>query len=170
MIYSSVSITELREEVGLNPDGTLFWKKGRRGRQQSKEAFSTKDTHGYKKGMFNGTRLLAHRVVWALHHGSWPKQWLDHINNDRTDNRIENLREVDATLSNHNRVYKQPFGYRGVSMHPLSSRYKAVAYKDGKRYYLGTFDTAEEAARERDKKVFELYGSDGLLNFPKSRV
>lgn len=168
MTYNTVSIAELQEEVGLKPDGTLFWKKGKQGRKQSKEAFSTRLTAGYKAGMFNGVKLLAHRVVWALHHGSWPKQWLDHINNDRTDNRIENLREVDAVLSNHNREFKQPFGYRGVSMHPLSSRYKAMVYKDGKQYYLGTFDTAEEAARERDKKVLELYGSDGVLNFPNS--
>jgi HNH endonuclease len=39
-------------------------------------------------------KVLAHRIVWALHYGAWPTQYIDHINRVRLDNRIANLRDV----------------------------------------------------------------------------
>ena len=50
-----------------------------------------------------GNKVLAHRLAWLLHHGEWPKGDIDHINRNRSDNRIENLRDVSrsANLLNH---------------------------------------------------------------------
>lgn len=48
-------------------------------------------------------KLFAHRVIWALKHGDWPKQVIDHINHIRTDNRIVNLRDVSPAENMRNR-------------------------------------------------------------------
>jgi hypothetical protein len=55
-----------------------------------------------------GTRyaILAHRLAWLLHTGKNPKDQIDHINGDRSDNRIQNLREADASLNQRNRHTK----------------------------------------------------------------
>lgn len=54
--------------------------------------------------------------------------------------------------------------YQGVSFRP--GRYDAAIVHQGKRLYLGRFDTEEEAAIERDKKARELHGKNAKLNFP----
>lgn len=168
--FNEVSIEELRREVNLREDGTLWWKTAKRGRRTSEPAFSTQMPNGYLCGMFMGVRLLTHRVVWALHYGAWPEEWLDHINRDRSDNRIENLRTAGPSLSNHNRRQhnrKTPAsGYLGVTKSAKVERYVAQISKDKKHYYLGMYKTEEEAARVRDEKAKELYGADAVLNFP----
>lgn len=167
--FNEVSIEELKKELELREDGTLWWRTAKRGRRALEPAFSTRMSNGYLCGMFRGVRLLAHRVVWALHHGEWPDEWLDHINRDRTDNRPENLRVVGPALSNHNRAVhntKNGIGYLGVTKASKGERFVAQIQRDKEHYYLGLFDTAEEAARERDKKAKELYGRNAVLNFP----
>lgn len=157
-------IEKIRNEVELRPDGTMIWKVGKRRRRVGAPAFATL-TNGYYCGMFDGVRLFAHRVVWALTHGSWPDGWIDHINRDRGDNRPENLRVTDAALSNHNRDFANL--YKGIFKNPNASTYRAQIRHNGKQYYLGCFPTPEEAALARDKKAVELYGNNAVLNFPE---
>lgn len=163
--YTEVSIEELRQEVELREDGEMFWKVGKQRIKKGSPAFATTTSDGYKKGMFRGVRLLAHRVVWALHHGHWPDNWLDHINRNRSDNRIENLREVDAALSNHNRKVRTN-RYIGVTKSVHGKRFIAQIQHNGKHHYIGLFELEEDAARARDNRAKELYGKNANLNFP----
>jgi hypothetical protein len=167
-MFNSIPLDELKKHVRLEPDGTLWWKTPQRGRRSGGQAFTTKQNKGYLVGMIDGVRLSAHRVVWALHYGEWPSGWLDHINRNPSDNRVENLRIVDATQSNHNRdswVKRGP--YRGVIKDPNCNKFRAQIQHRKKIYYLGLFFTAEEAAKARDAKALELYGRNALLNFPE---
>lgn len=86
-------------------------------------------------------RIPIHRVIWWHVHGYWPKE-IDHIDGDKTNNRISNLREV---THRQNVVYYHKRSGRGlpvgVSYHQRSRKFKA--YYCGK--YLGTFITPEEA-------------------------
>lgn len=171
--FHSVDIEELRKNVELKPDGTLVWKTGGRGLKRSPglPAFATATGSGYLQGSFQGTKLMTHRVVWAMHHGEWPDGWIDHINGCRTDNRPENLRIAPAGLSNHNRRYRSSeCGFIGVARSKVCAtpRYISQIQHRGKHHYLGMYKTPEEAARVRDKKAIELYGADALLNFPKT--
>ena len=72
-----------------------------------KPAFQTDFSQGYKCGEFNGQTLLAHRVVWAIHYGQWPKGVIDHINHNRADNRISNLRDVSQNKTASTKVVQK---------------------------------------------------------------
>lgn len=110
-----------------------------------KPAFNTLEATGYKTGKIFGKRLKAHRVVWAWAHGYWPDE-IDHINGDRSDNRIANLRPVDHRENSKNRkLYKSnTLGSQGIHQRP-SGRWGAYISINGKRTVIGTFDTKEEA-------------------------
>lgn len=58
---------------------------------------------GYKRVKLDGKDYGAHRVAWLLHYGEWPKQQIDHINGNRGDNRMCNLRDVSQTENQQNR-------------------------------------------------------------------
>ena len=59
--------------------------------------------NGYKVGSVFSKRLLAHRVAWAIYYGVWPEDCIDHINGDRSDNRISNLRDANKSTNGMNR-------------------------------------------------------------------
>ena len=78
--------------------------------------------NGYIYVSYDGRRLLAHRVIFAMHHGYWPRQ-VDHIDGDRTNNRIENLRSATAKINAQNRTLRKDntSGCTGVYQLPYGS-------------------------------------------------
>jgi hypothetical protein len=83
--------------------------------------------------------LFAHRIIWAMQHGRWPKE-VDHINRDKSDNRLVNLRETTRShnLANQSKLPKGVVVLRG-------KYFQAVIGIDGTRKYLGSFPSAEAA-------------------------
>jgi hypothetical protein len=118
-----------------------------------KEAFQNVGASGYKRSNispFGG--FFAHRVAWALHHGDWPHLEIDHINGDRTDNRISNLRTVTSRQNKINRKRRSDntHGATGLCFHSRGKkRWQARISIDGKYQSLGYFETKEEAAQAR---------------------
>jgi len=93
-----------------------------------------------------------------MFYGEFPAGFVDHINHDRCDNRISNLRVVATKRENcRNQAKKQGLsGICGVLARP-SKRWQAQIKGDGKLVCLGTFDTKEEAAAAR-QAANEKYG------------
>jgi len=109
---------------------------------------TTRQAHGYIVIRVDGVLLRAHRVAWALVHGSWPNRHIDHVNGDRSDNRISNLREVDRAGNNQNlRKAKRgnAAGLLGVSWDGKRKKFKAQITVDGRNRLLGRFDSADDA-------------------------
>lgn len=100
-----------------------------------------------------------HRIVYFLHHGSWPKGVVDHINGDPTDNRPENLR--DTTQQGNCTSYvtshcDSSSSYRGVSWYPRYNKWEVSIMFCGKREYLGRYENEDEAAMIWNLKAQEL--------------
>lgn len=125
----------------------LAWNKKHAG----KEAFCKLRADGYLQGGILGHCYLAHRVMYALAVGSWPKGEVDHINGRKTDNRAENLRDVSKAQNQKNaRISKaNTSGATGVGQVKKNGRWYARARVNGRNGYIGFFDTFEEAAAAR---------------------
>lgn len=111
------TIEELREYLDYDPEtGVLTWKKSPSSKIRQGQAAGTRGTHGYEQVQVRGTLLLAHRVAFALYHRRWPLPFCDHVNGDKADNRIANLRECSAAANQHNTIMRRnnTTGAKGV--------------------------------------------------------
>ena len=149
--------------------GKLFWIKIPKNYRKDclGKRFGGKHNKGYHHGTIKNKKYLEHRLVWLYHHGEWPKDQLDHINGIRDDNRIENLRECNNSENQCNRKSARDSSsrYKGVSWYPNYGKWLANFAVGGKKKFIGYYDCEIEAAKAYDKKVKELHGEYGRLNF-----
>ncbi len=121
---------------------------------------------GYIQIYAGGAIWIAHRVAWAMHHGSWPPDQIDHINGVRDDNRICNLRLATARENCTNRA--QPLsptsGVRGVSWAKSCGKWLAQIKRNYKSYNLGYYDAIEEASAAYQKAAMEMHGEFSILH------
>ena len=91
----------------------------------------------------------SHRLAWFYVHGEWPTNQLDHINRDKIDNRLVNLREATRAENKKNVIAQKnnTSGYKGVSYFKRRRKWVAQICTNGKRTYLGCYTTAAEASR-----------------------
>lgn len=152
-----MAIDDLRKIVRHDPvTGKVYWldradcTPNVRARIANKEALINTSANGYKRGEIRGVSLLAHRVIWALEHGDWPDE-VDHINGDRSDNRISNLRAVDRAQNGKNLSLqaRSKSGRIGVTWYAAYQKWVAGIVVNRKQFHLGYFATIEEAAAAR---------------------
>ncbi len=110
---------------------------------------------GYRSIHTQNKLYPAHRLAWYLYYGIWPKKNLDHINHNRLDNRIANLREVDASENNKNIKLdgRCKSGIYGVRFE--SNKWRANIWNKGKKVHLGMFSSFEEAVKARKQAEIE---------------
>ena len=137
--------------------GVLTWKV-HQGRAFIGKPAGHSRSDGYLRLKTGGKMYLLHRLVWLLYTGSFPEGELDHINQIKTDNRIENLREVTRSENMKNtKSSKNTSGYRGVVWDKDRSKWTATVSKDSKRMHIGQFNTALEASIAYEEKSRELF-------------
>lgn len=112
----------------------------------------TVNTAGYRVITIKGKPFYEHRLAWFVHYGEWPAQEIDHINGDRSDNRIANLRCATHSQNSCNKLRKNKHGYMGVYRRS-NGKYRSRIKIGNRIVNLGTFDTAKAAhlAYERAK-------------------
>lgn len=93
--------------------------------------------------------FMAHRVVFAIHNNRWPDGDIDHINRDKRDNSVANLREATCTENNYNMglTKANSSGYKGVSWKKSKGKWQSIISHNGKRIFLGEFADIQDAAQ-----------------------
>jgi hypothetical protein len=102
---------------------------------------------GYRRVMLRRRNRLAHRLAWFLVTGEWPKNTIDHINGNKSDNRWANLRDVAVQTNSQNERRARRnnrSGFLGVRKNRVGMYVAAIGIDYGKRH-LGSFKTPEEA-------------------------
>jgi len=139
----------------------IIWNK----RFAGKTAMNTSLPNGYLTGGLLKKTTYAHRAAWAIFYGEWPRQDIDHINGDRQDNRIENLRSVSRSenMRNCGMLKTNTSGTTGVSFNGKLQKWAASIQVDKKSIYLGLFSSIEEAqaARRRAEPKYRFHPNHG---------
>ena len=106
-------------------------------------------TSGYLRLVIGRKSYAVHRLVWVIEHGASPDGFIDHINGDRLDNRLSNLRCVTRQGNNQNQRLAQRSnkgsGLLGAYWNKRDKRWQSSICVDNKNRHLGNFSTAEDA-------------------------
>ena len=111
------------------------------------------------------SRVLISHVVWFIHNRYWPserKEWIDHKDGNSLNNTIENLRVVNPSQNNANRKSINRIS-KGVSVNSNGSIRSIIQY-NGKKYFLGSFCTVQEAAAAYQGASRVLHGDFSVFN------
>lgn len=152
-----ISVERLRERLEIDDSGVLRWRYCASMPKQwnsvwpGKEAFTAVDGKGYRHGSLDGKYVRLHRVVWALAYGAWPDREVDHIDGNRLNNRVDNLRLVSGSENHRNtkRRADNKSGVNGVGWYAPTAKWRAHVTLNGKHIHLGYFETFEEAVAAR---------------------
>ncbi len=115
----------------------------------------------YKKVCINGKYYREHRLIWEQHYGKIPAGMdIDHINQDKSDNRIENLRLATRSQNkaNSKKHSDNKSGYKGVTYYKKYNKWMAQISHHYKKKTIGYFDTPEEAYEAYKKTAEEIFG------------
>ena len=173
----SITPEELRQLLDYDPrTGSLEWAEPDRGwfasdahwlafcqMRDGAKPLTCEHSGGYLWGYIGAQAMLAHRAIWAYCHGEWPDEQLDHVNHDRRDNRLSNLRLATQAENcrNFSRRYDNSSGVTGVSWDKDRKKWVAqIALPGGKNRYLGRYSSLEDAALARKKAEIQ-YGFHG---------
>ena len=139
--------------------GTVFWKQGRSNMIKGSIAGCIHPS-GYKVVTVNSKTHKLHRIIWNMFVGPIPKGfYIDHINGNKIDNRIENLRLATNSQNQQNRPAPKnsSSGYRGVTWHKAAKKWMSRICCNGKRITIGLFETPEDAYKAYQREAKKLF-------------
>ena len=148
MAPTTITADEVRRLLDYDPETGVFT------RLAGKRAGKTTGSRvraGYVFIYLAGRTYKAHRLAWLYVYGSWPKALIDHINHDRADNRIVNLRDATHTENHHNRkrLTRGTTGFLGVTWHKRDRRWQSHMELERKALHLGSFVCLGRAIKAR---------------------
>lgn len=160
-----LTIAELQKVLRYDPTtGELFWIKPTSKKiAVGSRAGSLVTTTGYRSIYVFGTSYPEHRLIWFMYYHTWPKGEVDHEDQDRSNNRITNLRDVSKSVNARNKGAQRDTvtGHQGVWYNKKTFKYVAeitMKQPDGKhkKVWQRTFPVAKEAVEARNEMLVKL--------------
>jgi hypothetical protein len=144
MATAILTQARLKELLHYDPDTGLFtWLQpaNRFSMVKSGDRAGALNARGYIHIKVEGKSYKAHRLAWLYVHGRWPEPAVDHINRDKADNRLCNLRQTNqlGNMQNKSAYRSNSSGYTGVSWHKQSQKWAAQIQYNGRNKHLGLF-------------------------------
>lgn len=144
---TSLTAEQLRSLLSYDPETGLFkWLVSRQGARLGRPAGCV-CSQGYLKLRIDQTLYQGHRLAWLHHYGHWPDDDIDHIDGDRSNNRINNLRDI---LSSENRKNQygtgRPTASGLIGVARAGRKWRAYITNQGRTQWLGAYDSPEEAS------------------------
>ena len=157
-----LSAEKLRELLHYEPETGIFtWKVRAANNVKVGDVAGSQNGWGYLQIRVLSRAYKAHRLAWLYMHSNWPKDQLDHINRNKADNRVANLRDVShkQNMQNKSKSSNNTSGHPGVSWNKQNSKWRAYIAHNRKQIHLGYFSILEDAISAR-KAAEKLYWAD----------
>jgi hypothetical protein len=129
-------------------NGNLIWTGKNSSRREKGRILGTKGNHGYLSFSINKKLYLNHRVIYAIHFGDFPepKMTVDHIDGNKLNNKIENLRLATYAQNLSNKIsYNNKSGAKGVLWNPKNQNWRVRINYQRKAYEIGSFTEFDDA-------------------------
>lgn len=168
-----VTAERFRELLDYDPQhGSLIWRHRAPETFKTRRAYSVwmarfagkvagiKGKDGYRRVCIDGSDWLAHRIAWAIAHNRNIVSMIDHINGDKDDNRLLNLREATRSQNGSNRPAPRnnTSGRKGVVWARRHKKWVAQIVVRGKYFHLGYFDDFDEASLAYESAAKNFFG------------
>lgn len=144
-----VTCERLRKIIDYDPTTGVFrWHVSARGHRRAGAHAGCLDHKGYRRIGIDWRIYKAHRLAWLIMHGHWPDNEIDHIDGNRDNNAIVNLRLATSQQNAANRqiTRNNTSGFKGVVWHKGRRKWRAQIKLGGRYRHLGLYDTPELAA------------------------
>lgn len=149
MANPSIPLTQdrLKQLLHYDPETGIFTRLVTTGNLLPGTKVGRNQLNGYTSITIDRKHYYTHRLAWFYVTGSWPKNDIDHINRNRSDNRYANLREATRSLNMRNilKFKNNKSGFKGVSWCAVKNKWRANIKLNGKQTFLGYFDIPEKA-------------------------
>lgn len=159
---------KIEDCISYNPyTGVLTWSTRVNNSVSVGQTLGTRHNKGYLFFRLNKKFYFCHKVAWFLHYGCWPSGEIDHINGDKSDNRITNLRDVTHLQNMCNTPSRQKTSskYKGVHIIKTTGKWRATLWNGCSKLHLGVFSCEKEAALAYDTEARKVFGEYARTNF-----
>ena len=163
MSKTDITAEQLRELIHYDPEsGAIVWRVTANNNGARAGSPAGTISLGYLTVTIRGHKARAHRWAWFYTHGEWPKKNIDHIDGDKLNNRISNLREATQAENLQNLRAPRRHNKAGVlGVRRKHNKWSARITVDGRESHLGNFKTPEEASAAyiAAKRLLHPFGS-----------
>src|SRR3990167_10275155 len=152
-MFNDLAQDLLKELLDYDPEtGVFTWKVSRKGIRKDRVA-GCLNNRGYLHIVVNSRPYKAHRLAWIYVYGCWPENEIDHINHDKSDNRIINLREATRKINCKNQsLYRNnSSGVTGLVWNSRKNKWRVHIGHNGKLIHGGDFLNKKDAITRRNQ-------------------
>jgi len=150
----------LKKLLHYDPEMGIFTRKVTRTNTKAGDRVGCDNGFGYLRVYIEDRRYFVHKLAWLYVYGEWVEGYIDHIDLDKSNNRIANLRPATRSQNQANKRIssRNKTGFKGVHWSERYKRFIAQIEKNNKNKCLGHFKTAEEAHAAYCKAAEKIHG------------